>query len=276
MIQLNKQQYEKALPALMEVKINNLFARSVVENHVEGMVYADQCNHPETFYVVHPYGLSLLFGKPDNKKFNKAFLNHALNRNRKRGALEFMQVYPTAWEEKLTALFGKHLVYPMDSNPNNQQGLIELHSRINYQFNEERYRLLKQSSWEANYQIVPINERMYEAIRGSVVPDFYWKNAAHFANDGIGFAVIIDGKIASFAFSAFVHDNKIEIGVETYPEYQRKSLAQYACMAVIDYCLKNKRIPVWACRKGNTGSCKLAEKMGFEPVKAHAYYKLSF
>ncbi len=276
MIPLNKQQYEKALPALMEVKINNLFARSVVENHVEGIVYADRTDNPETFYVVHPYGMSLLFGKADNDLFNQSFLNHALNREGNRKKIEFMQVYPTEWEKKLKTLFGNHMVYPKDSNLKNQRGQIELHRRLNYQFNEERYSLLKQSSWKADFQIIPINERMYETIRGSVVPGFYWRNAAHFTNNGIGFAIIIDGKIASFAFSAFVHDDKIEIGVETYPEYQKKSLAQYACMAMIDYCLKNERIPVWACRKGNTGSCRLAEKMGFEPVKEHAYYKLSF
>ncbi len=276
MIHLKKQQYEKALPALMEVKINNLFARSVIEKHVEGIVYADQNENPETFYVVHPYGMSLLFGKADNDSFNQSFLNHALNMGGNRKTLEFMQVYPNEWNKKLKTLFGKQLVLPKDSNLKNQKGQIELHTRLNYEFNKTRYSLLEQSSWKEDYQIVRINEKMYDKINGSVVPAYYWRNAAHFVSDGVGFAVIIDSKIASFAFSAFVHDDKIEIGVETYPDYQKKSLAQYACKAVIDYCLEHNRIPVWACRKGNTGSCRLAEKMGFEPIKEHGYYKLSY
>ena len=60
MIELEIKDYSKAVEALKKVQINNLFARAVVENHVSGKVYVDNPDNPTTFYVVHPYGMSLL------------------------------------------------------------------------------------------------------------------------------------------------------------------------------------------------------------------------
>ena len=54
--------YKLAIPKLKEVSINNLFARSVVEKHVNGNVYVDNIVSPKAFYVIHPYGMSLLYG----------------------------------------------------------------------------------------------------------------------------------------------------------------------------------------------------------------------
>ena len=81
MKELDKEKYSKVVDALSEVKINNLFARAVVENHVSGKVYVDDTDIPTTFYVVHPYGMSLLFGKHNNQEFNQALKVYALNKN---------------------------------------------------------------------------------------------------------------------------------------------------------------------------------------------------
>jgi L-amino acid N-acyltransferase YncA len=53
-------------------------------------------------------------------------------------------------------------------------------------------------------------------------------------------------------------------------------LALYTCSALIDYCLANNFEPVWACRHENTGSFRLAEKIGFESVRTIPYYQLPF
>lgn len=58
--------YNLAISKLREVTINNLFARSVVEKHVDGTVYVDDIANPKAFYVIHPYGMSLLYGGVSN------------------------------------------------------------------------------------------------------------------------------------------------------------------------------------------------------------------
>ena len=64
---------------LAKVQINNLFARSVIEKHVSGKIFVDQPDNPETYYVIHPYGISLLFGDFNNQNFNSRFKEYALN-----------------------------------------------------------------------------------------------------------------------------------------------------------------------------------------------------
>ena len=70
MIILDKSNYYKALESLQMVRINHLFADAVLQGHINGQVYVDQPENPSTFYVVHPYGMSLLFGDTTNEKFN--------------------------------------------------------------------------------------------------------------------------------------------------------------------------------------------------------------
>ena len=58
-----------------QVLFNNLFARSVIEHKVTGKDVVDNPGDPKTFYVVHPYGMSLLFGDSENAEFNSKFLD---------------------------------------------------------------------------------------------------------------------------------------------------------------------------------------------------------
>lgn len=52
-------------------------------------------------------------------------------------------------------------------------------------------------------------------------------------------------------------------------------VAELTCRKLIDYCLERDLIPVWSCRFENTASCKLAQKLGFEPTLMIPFYRLS-
>jgi hypothetical protein len=84
MILLEENAYYKILEPLKKVTINTLFARTVIEKHLQGKVFVDDVNAPNTFYVVHPYGMSLLFGNLDNDEFNRQFRQYALNKDKSR------------------------------------------------------------------------------------------------------------------------------------------------------------------------------------------------
>ncbi|MCX8130532.1 MAG: GNAT family N-acetyltransferase [Clostridia bacterium] len=109
---------------------------------------------------------------------------------------------------------------------------------------------------------------------GYVIPKHFWKDEEHFCNTGIGFSLICDGEIAATAFSAFRYENQLEIGIETSEKYRGKGFAFRACAALIDYCMENSLEPVWACRRENEGSYKLAQKLGFVPIRSIPYYRL--
>lgn len=274
MILLEYKKYSKLIEPLKMVTINNLFAYAVVENRVDGLVYVDNENNPKTFYIVHPYNMSLLFGDCSNEDFNSKFRDYSLNINLIRNKYEWMQAFPDAWDIVLNDLFKDCLIKSSDNLDNKENNIIELNTRVNFKFNFNKYLGFKQNN-NVDLKIVRTDKKIFVDMKGSVVPFYFWNNAEEFYENGIGFSLFYKNKLASTAYSAFIHDNKLELGIETVEEFRGKALAQYTCSALIDYCLENNYEPIWACRLENIGSYKLAIKLGFEPTITIPYYRLS-
>ena len=275
MVLLDNDKYHRVLDPLQQISINNLFARTIVEKHLPGKIYVDDADAPTVFYIVHPYGMSLLFGNPDNEKFNSRFREYALNDDQSRNENEWMQVFPDSWDEKMKELFGSNLIKHSD-NTADEKGKVELNGRVNFKFNSNIYSAFKQNELENNFEIVRTDQKIFNSMDGTVVPKYFWKDAENFCIHGVGFSLFCNGHLASTAYSAYLHDNYLEIGIETVEKFRGKGLAQCTCSALIDYCLQNNYEPVWSCRLENTGSCMLAKKLGFEIISIRTYYKLPY
>jgi GNAT superfamily N-acetyltransferase len=269
---LKENAYDKLIRPLNLVSINNLFARAVVEKHIQGKIYVDNPERPKTYYVVHPYGMSLLFGDAHNLSFNLKFRDYALELSISRDRQEWMQAYPNNWDQVLSDLFGASLVKSTDTH--NNQNIIALNTRVNFIFNMSRFLSGRRELRSRNCRVVRTDRNLYHEMKGSVIPYFFWSSADDFVENGVGFSLICEDKLATTAYSAFILDDKLELGIETVPEFRGKGFAQIACTALIDYCLENGYEPIWACRLENVGSYKLAEKLGFEPIALIPYYKL--
>lgn len=63
---LETEVYLKVADSITTVEINTLFARAMIKQKVQGKIYVDNPKSPQTFYILHPYGMSLLFGKSHN------------------------------------------------------------------------------------------------------------------------------------------------------------------------------------------------------------------
>lgn len=275
MILLEKKNYYKLTEPLKQVSINNFFARAVVEHSVSGKVYVNDCDNPRTYYVVHPYGISLLFGDWNNEKFNNNFMDYSLNINRIRVKYEWMQAFPNNWDMVLQELFKDCLIKSSDNIENRENGIIELNTRINFKFNIARYLDFKKKNIAADIKIVRTDKQIFKDMKGSVVPSYFGDSADDFTDKGVGFSLSHENKLTSTAYSAFINDNKLELGIETVEEYRGRGFAQYACSALIDYSIENNLEPIWACRLENNSSYKLAQKLGFEPVLEIPYYRLA-
>ena len=274
MILLEKSDYYKVREPLKSVKSNHLFARTIVEQHLDGKIYVDNVETPGTFYIIHPYGMSLLFGKSDNEGFNSNFLDFAFNTNKIRNRAEWMQAYPNDWNTKLSDLFGNKMIKSTDNSNMEVDCKVELHTRVNFRFDLKKYQDFKQNIDKGNFNIVRTGKEIFKDMQGSVVPMYFWKDEEDFSSRGMGFSLFHEHKLASTAYSAFIHDNLLEIGIETVEQFRNKGFAQYSCSALIDYCLENNLEPIWSCRLENTGSYKLAQKIGFEPTIYLPFYKL--
>jgi hypothetical protein len=275
MILVDKHNYAMAEKSLRTVDMNNLFARSVLEGKTDGFVYGDRADNPQSFYVVHPYGMSLLFGETENTAFNTRFLDYALNRSGKRAEHEWLQPGSRAWDEKLRFLFGTHLVESKDNAGAGHEKKIEKNTRVNFKFNPEKYFAFRQGITTETYQVRRTDLELYRVMEGTVVPKYFWRDAADFYRNGVGFSLMHENKLMSTAFSSFINGTQLELGIQTNSQYSGKGFAAIACSALIDYCIENGYEPVWACRLENTGSYKLAQKLGFEVLREIPYYRLA-
>ncbi len=271
---LKKEKYSKLIEPLKKVTINNLFARAVVEQRVSGKVYVDDCLNPSTYHVVHPYGMSLLFGNHTNHTFNKTFKQYALNSKKLRSSYEWMQAFPEKWDDVLSDLFEDCSVSSSKNTNNNFEGVIELNTRVNFRFNTHKYNEFKQNLPILAHAIVCTDRDLFHAMKGSVIPSNFWDSADDFIAEGVGFSLIAENQLACTAYSAFIFDYMLELGMETIPRFRGKGFAKHTCARLIDFCLENKYEPVWACRLENTGSFRLAQALGFEPTVEIPYYRL--
>lgn len=274
MILLDKKDYHKVNEALNKVQINKLFARAIVEHHVSGKVYVDNTDKPKTFCVLHSYGMSLLFGECNNITFNESFKKYALNALKVRNNLEYMQAFPCCWDLVLKELFGDKLVKSSDNKKNQESGIVELNTRVNFKFDPEKFNAFKQEFPGDGLDIRRSGKEIYHDMKGSVVPQYFWESADDFFERGAGFSLFDDNQLACTAYSAFVINEFLELGIETVPDFRGKGYAQHTCAALINYCIENGYKPVWACRLENIGSYKLAQKIGFVPTAEIPYYKL--
>ncbi|MBN1415740.1 MAG: GNAT family N-acetyltransferase [Bacteroidales bacterium] len=272
---LERNSYFKLIAPLKKVTFNNLFARSVIEHCVSGKIYVDDNKKPETFYVIHPYGMSLLFGNWNNKDFNDSFRDYALNLNKTRERHEWMQAFPHDWNAVLNELFKDCIIKSSDNIENKEYGMIELNTRINFQFNKDKYLKNRKNKTSTDYTIFQTDKQVFGEMKGTVVPSHFWDSADDFCKNGVGFSLFYGNKLISTAYSAYIHDHKLELGIETVEEFRGKGFAQSACRALIDFCIENDYEPIWSCRIENTGSYNLALKLGFEPCKEIPYYRLS-
>lgn len=268
-------EYQAALPKLREVTINNLFARSVVEKHVDGKVYVDDIETPKAFYVIHPYGMSLLFGDVSDDFLESQIKGYLLASDGFRKTGEYLQVFPSELEKRIDKMLGNKMhVFDDEKEPDNSDVAVVKHKRVNFKFDLSNYKQLRCKIDLDEYSFSEVDKALYNETDGSVVPQKFWNNASEFVLHGVGFSLMLESQAVAVAFSSFRHDEMLELGMETKSEYRGKGFATIISVKLIEYCLERGLEPVWACRLGNRGSYNLAVKLGFEPVAYLPYYEL--
>lgn len=272
---LEKEHFSKLSDLVSEMPFNNLFARAVIENMVSGKAYVDNALDIKTAYIVHHYGMTLLLGDSDNGDFNQQFKKYALNIDSKRNSFEWMQTYPRSWDNKLKNLFGEQLILSEKNISNIENGIIELNTRVNFKFDKALYLAKEVNNNRQNIEITPTDRQMFRQMKGTVVPKYFWYSEDDFFNNGMAYSLLYKGALVSMSFSSYKFGDQLELGIETNPEFRGKGLAEIVCSALIDYCLEKNYEPIWACRKENIGSYKLALKLGFQPTLELPYYRLS-
>ena len=134
--------------------INTLFARSVLTGDAEGVVYQNREKNPTAWYLVHTYGMSLLFGDSEDAGFRAALTAHfqALPKD------EWLQAWPDGWHPFVQAFA--------------EQGLAHVYGRYNFRFDEAIFRAREK---QTEHSIIRTPVSLLASLEGKVVPKYFWK-----------------------------------------------------------------------------------------------------
>jgi RimJ/RimL family protein N-acetyltransferase len=185
-----------------------------------------------------------------------------LSEIRRRKSQLWLQVHPQSLAPRIDALLHGHGSFSKDM-------------RVNFVFDPDRYAAEKASRPTPPHLLVrPMTSEEFALPGFTVSPHRFWRSPEEFLAHGGGWCVIVEGEVASIAFTSFRLDGQWEIGVETARRFQGRKYAFHAAAALIDQILATGQEPVWSCRKSNSPSFRLAQTLGFEPGFEGAYYEL--
>ena len=283
MFELRHGQFAGIGPLLAASHFNVLFARAVIEGHTKGTVYADGLEAPKAAYILHPCGMSLLCGSIGAEPFTGEIVDYMLDKKRMRKSPELVQVFPDAWQEELSTRLGTRLLRLDDPRRRglDQSGVQELGKggvvewcRVNYGFDRNVFESAEEPNLPSGLHLQRAGKNVFHPWQGPVMPSSFWSNPEDFEKYGIAFAIYQGGRPLCVAFSAWVFDNVLEIGIETHPEARRRGFAILTCAALIRYALSRGLEPVWSAHSENKASQILAARLGFKETRRVPYLRL--
>lgn len=235
---------------------------------VPATAWCDRPSAPRAFHVVHPYGMSLVWGDGVDTAFEDvvAHLRHGAARRR----TEWLQIEPRWWGLDWDGALGA--VAAADVDPADPPAVTR-HARL--AFAHDPAAAPAPAAPRADGWCVRDATAADFAMRGSVVPGGFWDDAAAFLAYGGGVVVERDGEVGAIAFASYRWDDRVEIGIETVEAHRRQGLARVAAAAMVERVRAAGLVPVWSCREGNVGSERLALAVGFARSTRGPYLHLA-
>lgn len=214
-----------------EIKCGTVYPLSMTQGYQSGDTYTDG----KAMLFHHDCGFAFLCGDTEETFLNDVY--SLMKRSQRRFVLFSEKEYITRFFEKMPD--------------------IQINERFFYEYADQG--VLTESR---AYSIKKIDNELLGRLDGTITPSFSW-NADSFLKNGFGYAVMCENTPVSWAFSAAVCNDEVDIGVETAEKHRGKGLAKIAVNEMIKAITASGKKPVWACHSRNIGSKKLAEGSGF-------------
>ncbi|MBD3191229.1 MAG: GNAT family N-acetyltransferase [Candidatus Heimdallarchaeota archaeon] len=269
MKELSPEQFERAFPLTKQMSYNSVLY-AIIEGTHSGRIWINELSNPSLalfwdmdrrFYLLGDYS-----NNEQNKKLQHILetivFEHGLKNHLSQWTFHYA---PLDWEEILLEMIVDYL--PLKDN------------RLYYQFDYKDCQLLDdwQENLKPNFELLFINESFFENKNhlkhfDRILSEIsYWQSREMFLQYGYGFCLVDDKTIAAWCLGEYVSPNhkKIEVGITTYPPFQKQGLATITGSAFVDYSIKKGYTVGWHCWENNIPSLKTAEKIGFKFVKKY-------
>ena len=232
----------------------------IIHQTFAGEIWVDDLSSPSCAYIFDSrHGHFLIGNIDDNLHSLIDFLRDLFKTRFMIPGTFFSLLYAQQWSKLLTS--SDHL--PITG--------AKLKRRQLYRLNKSNIHDWR-STVPEGFTIVPFTEEvLVQNLKNTrfVVDELVhmWGNINNFFKIGFGICAIYQNSLAGFCLGEyFVTANKVRmfgIGIETFPEFERKGVATAMTSALIEMGLRNNYKIYWDCFKDNIGSVKTALKTGF-------------
>lgn len=249
MYKIEPKDYHSFIQHIEKMSCGAVYPFSIAKGIQRGNIYSDK----SAFLYWHYSGFAFLYGKYDERSlgFVSSLLLDSTGANSRRFILF------TA-DNSVERFFRK-------------AGNVAVERRLFFEYGKDRP--TSDRALPAGYSLYEIDDELLARLNGNITPYFSWDNSGDFLEKGKGCCIVEGNNIASWAFSAAVSSEEIDIGIETAAVYRHLGLAAIVAEKMIQYCLDQHKRPVWACHADNIASRKLAEKLGFAKVSEYMTIK---
>lgn len=265
--ELEKNDYSKVASLFTNLKTNAAI-ESIFNYKNEAQVFVDNKETPESVFIINSWSYYYLAGNAENVEFNSSLIRFLDNtyfpeciKNDKNTTFAF---YPDSieWCKTVENIF---------SYLN-----LSKSGKTYFNYDKSKFNLNWKSSIPKGFSIERINKELINQIKNN--KDFidyiecFWGNVEKYFEKGLGYCAVNATDFATICISVFASENEREVGIKTFPEFQKMGLAYVTACAYIEECLTNNYIPTWSCFSENTVSVKLAKKLGYTIEASHPIY----
>ncbi|KQY84052.1 acyl-CoA thioesterase [Paenibacillus sp. Root52] len=251
---------------------STLEVRAVVSGYNPGRIYVDDISNI-TAALVWIQGQSgfQLIGDPQSEPFMKelpAFMTTHIEPEIAELTLDSVEigVQDERWEEVLRNMADKR---ELSSDNQHVYGFHSPRGTERVAGNEETDADVQHLERNA-VQLVRVDSALIHNRKfgnSSFVADkitHFWDTADDFLQHGFGYMLVHErnNEIMSICLSGFVAGQTHAIDIETVEAYRNRGYAAVVAKAFVEECRREGLQPYWDCSPDNTGSVRLAERVG--------------
>jgi RimJ/RimL family protein N-acetyltransferase len=240
--------YERARPLFQELAEVQLCVEAALTGANPGQLWVDDLDTPRTAFLRAVEGDSVAGDEASDQV--RAALKARIPYHAE------LYVHPRHWEARLGQIW--------------HNSFARKQPRRHYLFKE-----LHLPDWRAlippGLELVRMDEQFlarahlenYDEV--AVRVRHHWHSPGDFLERGFGFALLHGETIVTRCMADCVAGPRCEMGIGTDVRYRRRGLAALTVAAAVEYCLARGLAEIgWHCLETNTGSRRVAERVGFE------------
>jgi len=267
MIEIEKKDYYKVENLFTKLKTNAAI-ESIFNYKNEARLFVDNIDQPESIFIINSWAYYYLAGNSENDSFNSSlydflentFFPECITKEYNTG----FAFYPDTdeWCRKVETMFS-HLN-------------LTKSGKTYFKYDEKRFDRNWRNKIPKGFSVKRITPEIIDSIKNNnefvEYINCFWTTIDQYFEKGLGYCSIDSEDFATICISVFASENEREVGIKTFPDFQRKGLAYVTACAYIEECLNHRYIPVWSCFSENQVSVNLAKKLGYSIEANHPIY----